>query len=186
MTEPHEHLDDQQLVDRANAGDASAFDALYDRYKEWAFCLALRETGRDEGLAADAVQDSFLYLLKKFPGFELRAKLTTFLYPVVKHNAQAADRKRRRKTPSGEAIDAPEAQQTPRDPDSLNGLRALLKDLPDHQREVVYMRYLDDMSLNEIALALGIPVGTVKSRLHHATATLRADPACRSYFEIDP
>ena len=38
----------------------------------------------------------------------------------------------------------------------------------------------------EIALALGIPVGTVKSRLHHATATLRADPACRSYFEIDP
>ncbi len=179
-------LTDQQLVDRANAGEAAAFDTLYQRYKDWAFRLALRETGRDEGLAADAVQDSFLYLLKKFPGFELQAKLTTFLYPVVKHNAQSADRKRRRKTPSGPEADAPDEAGSDREHDGLDGLRAVLNTLPDHQREVVFMRFLDDMSLSEIALALGIPLGTVKSRLHHAIGTLREEPACRRYFEIEP
>ncbi len=179
-------LTDQQLVDRANAGEAAAFDTLYQRYKDWAFRLALRETGRDEGLAADAVQDSFLYLLKKFPGFELQAKLTTFLYPVVKHNAQSADRKRRRKTPTGPETDAPHEGGAERDPDGLDGLRAVVNTLPDHQREVVFMRFLDDMSLNEIALALGIPLGTVKSRLHHAVGALREDPICRAYFDIEP
>lgn len=179
-------LTDQQLVDRANAGEAAAFDTLYQRYKDWAFRLALRETGRDEGLAADAVQDSFLYLLKKFPGFELQAKLTTFLYPVVKHNAQSADRKRRRKTPSGPQTDSADETDSEPEPDRLDGLRSILDTLPEHQREVVFMRFLDDMSLNEIALALGIPLGTVKSRLHHAIGALREEPACRAYFDIDP
>lgn len=178
-------LTDQQLVDRANAGDQSAFESLYLRYKGWAFRLALRETAGDEGLAADAVQDSFIELLGKFPGFELRAKLTTYLYPVVKHNAQAADRKRRRKTPSGPNHDRP-AEGATTEPDRLDGLRRVIASLPDHHREVVLMRFLDDMSLNEIALALGIALGTVKSRLHHAIGTLREDPVCRRYFEIDP
>lgn len=178
-------LTDQQLVDRANAGDRSAFETLYLRYKGWAFRLALRETGGDEGLAADAVQDSFIELLGKFPGFELRAKLTTYLYPVVKHNAQAADRKRRRKTPSGPETDRAGDGATT-DPDRLDGLRAVIGTLPDHQREVVFMRFLDDMTLNEISLALGIALGTVKSRLHHAIGSLRENPACRRYFEIEP
>jgi len=177
-------LTDQQLVDRANRGDRSAFETLYLRYKGWAFRLALRETGGDEGLAADAVQDSFIELLGKFPGFELRAKLTTYLYPVVKHNAQAADRKRRRKTPTGPEIDHSDDAPTT-EPDRLDGLRAVISTLPDHHREVVFMRFLDDMSLNEISLALGIALGTVKSRLHHAIATLREDPGCRRYFEIE-
>lgn len=178
-------LTDQQLVDRANAGDRSAFESLYLRYKGWAFRLALRETGGDEGLAADAVQDSFIELLGKFPGFELRAKLTTYLYPVVKHNAQAADRKRRRKTPSGPDTDRAGPDEIT-EPDRLDGLRKVIDTLPDHHREVVFMRFLDGMTLNEIALALGIALGTVKSRLHHAIATLREDPACRKYFEIEP
>ena len=71
-------------------------------------------------------------------------------------------------------------------PDGLDGLRAVVNPLPDHQREVVFMRFLDDMSLNEIALALGIPLGTVKSRLHHAVGALREDPICRAYFDIEP
>jgi RNA polymerase sigma-70 factor, ECF subfamily len=178
-------LTDQQLVERANSGDRTAFETLYLRYKGWAFRLALREVGGDEGLAADAVQDSFIELLGKFPGFELRAKLTTYLYPVVKHNAQAADRKRRRKTPSGPDSERA-SPETCIEPDRLDGLRKVIATLPDHHREVVFMRFLDDMTLSDISLALGIALGTVKSRLHHAIATLREDPACRKYFEIEP
>lgn len=54
--------------------------------------------------------------------------------------------------------------------------------LPETHREVVLMRFVDDMSLGEIAEALGIPLGTVKSRLHNALETLRHDPATRRYF----
>ncbi|MFU8829757.1 MAG: RNA polymerase sigma factor [Phycisphaerales bacterium] len=182
-------LTDQQLVERANSGDRTAFEALYLRYKGWAFRIALRETGRDEALAADAVQESFLYLLTKFPGFELRAKMTTFLYPVVKHSAQAVDRKRRRTTPAAASPDednTPAGEPAPGNPSSLDGLRAAVSGLPEHQQEIVFMRFLDDMTLNEIALALGIPLGTVKSRLHHAIAALREDPICRRHFEIEP
>ncbi len=50
-------------------------------------------------------------------------------------------------------------------------------------REVVLMRFVDDLSLQEIAAALAIPTGTVKSRLHNALATLRDDPRTRRYFE---
>lgn len=180
---------DQQLVERANSGDRTAFETLYLRYKDWAFRIALRETGRDEALAADAVQESFLYLLTKFPGFELRAKMTTFLYPVVKHSAQAVDRKRRRTTPTAPSTDenSPQASAAaPSNPSSLDGLRAAVSGLPEHQQEIVFMRFLDDMALNEIALALGIPLGTVKSRLHHAIAALREDPICQRHFEIEP
>ena len=54
--------------------------------------------------------------------------------------------------------------------------------LPDGQREVLLMRVVDDMAVAEIALALGIPEGTVKSRLHHALAALRDDPGARESF----
>ena len=64
-------------------------------------------------------------------------------------------------------------------------LRAAVASLPEGQREVLLMRFVDDMSMNEIALALSIPVGTVKSRLHNALAALRADPRTARYFGLD-
>ncbi len=62
-------------------------------------------------------------------------------------------------------------------------LAVVLSRLPGPQREVLLMRAVDGMTLGEIAAALDIPVGTVKSRLHHALATLRADDRTRRHFE---
>ena len=92
MPPPRDHEEDLRLIARCNAGDASAFDELVRRYGAWAQGVALRFTG-DAEAAADAVQEAFLYFLRKFPGFELRARLTTFLYPVLKHEAQAQRRR---------------------------------------------------------------------------------------------
>ena len=86
---------DLQLVDAINQGDAEAFEALYLRHRGYALRLAMRFCG-ERSLALDAVQDSFVYVLKKFPGFTLTAKFTTFLYPVVKHNALSAKAKAKR------------------------------------------------------------------------------------------
>ena len=62
-------------------------------------------------------------------------------------------------------------------------LSAALAILPEEQRETLLMRFLDDMSLDDIAEALEIPPGTVKSRIHNALAKLRADPRTCRYFE---
>src|SRR5258705_1080821 len=90
---PPDPRSDQQLVAALNGGDASAFDAIYFRYREWVARLAQRFVGNDND-ALDVLQETFLYLHRKFPGSVLSARLTTFLYPVVKHLALANRRSR--------------------------------------------------------------------------------------------
>lgn len=174
---------DGELVEAVNRGDRGAFDALYRRHRGFVFKVAARLT-RDEADALDVVQETFVYLAGKFPGFVLTAKLTTFLYPVVRHNAMAVARKRRAMRIGGELPTEPAAPPGPpaRVDEGLAGLAGVLSCLPEPQREVVLMRFVDGMAMEEIGVALGIPTGTVKSRLHHALATLRADPLTRRYF----
>ncbi len=88
MHVPHSP-DDQTLIDRINGGDAGAFAGLYDRYKSWVMRLARRHAPT-EADAQDVVQETFMYLLRKSPGLELRARMTTFLYPVVRNLARTA------------------------------------------------------------------------------------------------
>ena len=83
---------DTELIAAVNAGDADAFEALYWRYRDWIASLAWRFTG-DPDLALDVMQETFLYLLRKFPGFRLTAQLKTFLYPAVRHLSLSARRK---------------------------------------------------------------------------------------------
>jgi RNA polymerase sigma-70 factor (ECF subfamily) len=58
--------------------------------------------------------------------------------------------------------------------------------LTEGQREVLLMRFVDDMALEDIAVALDLPLGTMKSRLHHALAKLRENPQLRTYFLPEP
>lgn len=183
----HDPRPDLELIDAVNLGDANAFEALYHRHRDYTLRLAMRFTG-ERNLALDAVQDSFVYFYKKFPGFVLSAKLTTFLYPVVKHNALSLKQKARRAQgdASEEALKTQSDQDSASDParaESTDDLHALLTSLPDAQREVLVMRFVDGLSVEEIAKALDIPVGTVKTRTHHAIKKLRESPAAKKYFE---
>ena len=85
---------DQQLIESINRGDSEAFEILYYRYRDWVYNLACRFTGNGTD-SLDVLQETFTYLLNKFPGFRLRASMTTFLYPVVKHLAVNINRKKR-------------------------------------------------------------------------------------------
>lgn len=173
---------DAQLVAALNRGDADAFDVLYFRHRDWVVALAHRFTG-SEDLALDVMQETFLYLLRKFPGFRLTANLKTFLYPPVKNLSIAARRKAAR-------VQSTEAEQeviaqTPA-PETLaivnNDLAAALANLsPDH-REVLLLRFVDDLPLAEIAEAVDAPLGTVKSRLHNALEALRQNQRAREFF----
>src|SRR5262245_41258906 len=86
---------DPVLVAAINDGDADAFEALYRRHRDWVVHLAYRFLG-DRDLALDVTQETFLYLLKKFPGFRLTAQLRTFLYPAVRNLSITARRKSER------------------------------------------------------------------------------------------
>jgi RNA polymerase sigma-70 factor (ECF subfamily) len=177
---PPDARTDAELIDAANAGDVAAFEALYARHRAWVLRVARRYV-RDDAVAADVLQETFLYLLGKFPGFVLTARLTTFLYPVIRNNALAARRKGRRELQADvPAKNEPTAIASHADTDDL---AALLQHLPEAHREVLLMRYVDDLTPTEIAAVLEIPVGTVKSRLFSAVEKLRANPRVRRYWD---
>ena len=170
---------DSELVEAANEGDGSAFAALYTRYKDWVVNLAFRFT-RNRELALDILQDTFTYFLKKFPGFALRAEIKTFLYPVVKNLSLTAMKKSGRYVSDEETLKQAPVEET-NDP-YLSDLANLLSGLPTTHRAVLLMRLVEEMSLQEIAEALDIPLGTVKSRLHNTLSTLRNDENLKKYF----
>lgn len=173
---------DAELVAAINQGDHAAFETLYRRHRDWTVNLAFRFTG-DEALALDVMQETFLYLLRKFPGFDLRASLRTFLYPAVRNLSIAARRKAGRCQAGSDeddilaSVPAPEIAAS-----GTDDLTIVLGGLtPDH-REVLLLRFVDGLSLEEISHAMEIPLGTVKSRLHNALKLLREDPRTRELF----
>lgn len=173
---------DEELVAASNRGEEWGFEGLYHRYRDWVVSLALRLTGQ-ESLALDVMQETFIYLLGKFPGFKLTARMKTFLYPAVKNLSIGARRKARRM--SGAADDVMEsAEARPEGGAALayQDLISVVGGLPETHRDVVLMRFVDGLSLEEIAEVLGIPTGTVKSRLHNAIGMLREDERVRKYF----
>jgi RNA polymerase sigma-70 factor (ECF subfamily) len=174
---------DQELIALVDRGDAAAFEALYLRHRDWVVNLAHRFTGSDD-LALDVLQETFLYLLRKFPGFKLTANLKTFLYPAVKNLSIAAARKARR-FEGGEAAQAVlESAASPESPPGQsNDWKALLDVLSEEHREVLLLRFVDGLSLAEVAEAMQIPLGTAKSRLHNALTVLRHDPRTKGFFE---
>jgi RNA polymerase sigma-70 factor (ECF subfamily) len=172
---------DQELIELANKGDPDAFEALYLRYRDWVYRLAWRFTG-NRADALDVLQETFTYLLGKFPGFELTAAMTTFLYPVVRHVSFTIRRKSSRFTSEEEILNELAAPKSEESEQYRSELSAVLIVLSDEHREVLIMRFVDDMSLQEIAAVLEIPLGTVKSRLHNALHLLRNDRRTRDYF----
>ncbi len=167
MTSPaHE----QALVRRANRGDRSALVEMYHLHRDWVLGLAFRMSGNRED-ALDIAQETFTYLFTKFPGFELRASLRSVLYPAIKHRAIDFGRRRARvvalddyRRRSGEPLSAGTPTQD---------FERLLGQLDELHREVVRLRFALGFRLDEIAAAMDIPLGTVKSRLHNGLKTLR-------------
>ena len=168
------------MIAAANAGDAGAFEALYFRYREWVANLAYRFIG-DHSLALDVVQETFLYLLQKFPGFVLTCQLKTFLYPAVRNLSIAARRKAQRA--QGDAPLPATLEAPPPTVGSLDEVEGVLNGLSSEHREVLLLRFVDGLTMPEVAQALDIPLGTVKSRVHNALAKLRADERTKKFFE---
>ena len=174
---------DLDLIAALNAGDSSAFDVLYYRYRDRILRLAYRFTANHAD-AQDVLQEVFSYLYKKFPGFRLTASMTTFLYPVVRNLSLELIRKRRTATTTSADVlaDMPGFAAAPDEAHARADLAAAMANLSPEHRQTVLLRFVDDLTMEEIAATTAVPVGTVKSRLHHAIAAMREDPRVRRYF----
>ena len=185
MPPPSDPRSDLDLIAALNAGDAAAFDALYYRYRDRVLRLAYRFTANHAD-AQDVLQETFAYLCKKFPGFRLTASMTTFLYPVVRNVSLEIHRKKRKTATTAASAelldDLPGFAAAPPEDQTRADLAAAMANLSPEHRQAVLLRFVDDLSMDEIAAATGVPVGTVKSRLHHAIAAMREDPRVRRYF----
>lgn len=189
MSGPHlsNQRSDRDLVATCNQGDAAAatkaFEILYRRHKDYVIRVALRYVP-DNDSALDVLQETFSYLLRKFPpsgtGLTLTANLTTLLFPVAKNNAISLLRKTSRFPPSVNVT--PDDLEGP-DTAQVSSIEPLLRDLSDERREVLTLRFVDDMTLQDIATTLQIPLGTVKSRLHLAVKQLRESPESRKFLD---
>jgi RNA polymerase sigma-70 factor, ECF subfamily len=175
-------LSDLDLIAAMNRGDAGAFEVLYYRYRGWVAGLALRFT-EDPDASFDVLQETFLYFLRKFPGFCLTANLKTFFYPAVRNLSIAARKKAARYQATSAELEHLERVVAPDPPpDPGEELQLVLSSLPEEQREVLMLRFVDGLTLGEISDAMEIPLGTVKSRLHNALHNLRENPLTQRYF----
>jgi RNA polymerase sigma-70 factor, ECF subfamily len=175
---------DADLIEAMNLGHVEAFEELYQRHRDWVFRLAYRFTGNEQD-ALDVMQETFTYFLKRTPKLALWVKLTTFLYPAVKNISLTLRRKKGRSgAVDGVLEQIPAREESPYTAFHKTDLVGVLAALPEAHREVLLMRFVDGMSLEEIGESLQIPIGTVKSRLHNAIAKLREDRRTRGYFRI--
>jgi RNA polymerase sigma-70 factor (ECF subfamily) len=180
MRRQHAHLSDEALVALVARGDEPALGELYDRIGRVAYGLAYRVL-RDERLAEDAVQEAFLALWRTAAAFRAeRAKASTWILTLVHRRAVDLVRReeRRRTEPLGDEV-APGTAHGEATEEAAwlrfeqERVQAALRQLPDVQREAIELAYYGGFSQSELAERLGVPLGTIKSRMFAGLARLR-------------
>lgn len=179
-------LSDEQLAEKYLSGDANAMTAIYERYIDKVYRLAYSKLG-DHHDAQDIASSVFLKLCTYLQQFRGDSKLSTWIFAVTAN--AAIDFARRRKPQDsldreigGKDGEPMERQVPDRNPgpeelmekeDLKRHMLSLVQRLPEMQREILELRFIVGLSYQEISEELGIEMGTVKSRINRAVASLR-------------
>ena len=173
--------DDSELFTRAQRGDTAAYEEIVRRYQQVAFRTAYMITG-SAAEAEDAAQEGFVKAYRALNRFRHGAEPRPWLLRIVANEARNRVRSTQRRLGlelrlaerfrPGDAAPSPEAAAIAAE--DTRGLMALVNALTDEDRLVITSRYLLELSGEETAAALGIPEGTVKSRLSRALVRLRS------------
>jgi RNA polymerase sigma-70 factor, ECF subfamily len=171
MEDGHE----RELVERCRSGDERAFQELVDRHKDLVFALIAR-TVQDRSRAEDLAQDVFLRVHRGLPYFRGEARLSTWIYRIVA-NVCLQDQGRTPKTApldeehGGSALATVDRQFT--DLEVRDRLEKAIARLPANYRLLVAAHYLRGVQYEELAEALQLPLGTIKTQLYRAKQQLR-------------
>jgi len=167
---------ERELVERCRRGEVGAFEELVDRYKNLVFGMIMR-TFPDRSQAEDLAQDVFLRIHRGLPYFRGEARLSTWIYRIVV-NVCVQDRGRGSSSVSlddaNARVSAPAAAD--RHPDDLelrDRLEKAIAQLPAQYRLLIAAHYLRGVKYEDLAEAMNMPLGTVKTQLHRAKKQLR-------------
>jgi RNA polymerase sigma-70 factor (ECF subfamily) len=172
--------EDELLAIRCQLGERDAFDELIRRWNDPLWGYLRRMAGNDDA-AADLLQETWLRVVRGLSRLRDAARLRAWLFGIARRTAM--DRLRLRyTTPVVADVDVQEVASAGSDDDLEADLIAMhdeLARLPVTEREVLTLFYLQELSLTDVADVLGVPVGTVKSRLFRARRMLRAELTSR-------
>lgn len=170
---------DIELVDAAKTGDKSALAGLVRRHQDAVYRFGRLMCGSSED-AKDVVQDTMIKVLEKVGDFRGESSFRTWLYAIARSQCSRRHRRGNRevtgelpRTASELADPAPSAAEQLAAESERNAVRLAIAALPEMYREVLVLRDMEGMTAPEVALALGLTVEAVKSRLHRARSRMR-------------
>ena len=165
----------QELVDRAKQGDEEAFDALARQVGDRCMAIAHRIL-RDAHLAEDAVQTALVVAWRELRTLRDADRFEPWLHRIVTNQCYAEARRRTRGSADIRLLPIDGSAESPGilTVHHRDELERAFRRLTLEQRAVLVFHHYLDLPLSEVASRLGIPLGTAKSRLHHATSALRA------------
>lgn len=181
------YADDEVLIRKAQQGDRSAFDLLVSKHEKRAYQYAFRLTSNQDD-ASDIVADAFVRVYNALQNFKGNSAFTTWLFRILT-NCYLDQRKKEKnkqhlslegtmQTETGEMerqiedeSDGPEEklERNARE----ESIRNAIRQLPDYQQAMLVMYHVENLSYEEMAESLDLPLGTVKSRLNRARLSLR-------------
>jgi RNA polymerase sigma-70 factor (ECF subfamily) len=166
---------DDYLVAAARMGDRRAFGLLAQRWNRRLLAHAWRLLGDQDG-ARDAVQEAWAEIIRGVARLNDTRAFPAWAYRIVSRRcARLIGRTRKRQRLEETVLAEPEAQTNEAEAATdIEKLRAAIRQLPTGQRAAVALFHLEEMSIVEVAVALDVPAGTVKTRLMHARQKLRA------------
>ena len=178
------HLTDEQLVEQVTGNNPEAFGEIVKRWERKIFALCFGMLNREDE-AKDAAQETFIAAFRNLKNFRGDAKVSSWLHRIAVN--QCLTIKRRNKSRSESFIDDDESSnenffvapaktspsRTTEQNERLKYIRQAVSSLPPELRQVVVMKEFEDMTFQEIAEVLEIPLSTVKSRLYTALKQLR-------------
>ena len=170
--------DQENIIARARRGDADAFEQLVAAYRDQVFRLALRMCG-SEADADEVAQEAFLSAWKGLPNFRGDSQFSTWLYQLTSHAAIDLMRREKRQIAAEDITGvsapdpAPGPQQQAERSEQRQAVRDAIMQLTPEYRQIVVLRFLEELSYEEIGAMLALPSGTVKSRLNRARAQLK-------------
>jgi RNA polymerase sigma-70 factor (ECF subfamily) len=174
---------DRAWLERVAQADEGAHRALFDAYYARMFSFSVRRLG-DASLAEEVVADVFFEVWRSADRYEGRSKISSWLFGIAQFKCMAADRNRKRSKRSAviptkvehlhAMPDESELEEVLQMREELRRTTDLLEGLPQGQREVLELAFIEELSYDDIGARLGISQGTVKSRIARARKHLRS------------
>ncbi|WP_139492049.1 RNA polymerase sigma factor SigW [Brevibacillus dissolubilis] len=177
---------EKRLVQRAKRGDREAFEELVEMYKDKIYSLAYRMV-RNREEAEDIAQETFLRVYANFQNYNEEYKFSTWIYRIATN--LCIDRGRKKKphfsldeeTQDDSGMDwysrLPSKEKTPEEKVVVHELQetvqGALTQLNPKYRSIMILRYIEDLSLQEISDVLQLPITTIKTRIHRGREALR-------------